>query len=156
MIRLTLLLCAGLFVAMLIAGRDHGQLRFGLMDQAPDTLPLTSEPTARAITPLPAKADVALFAPAAPVMATPVVLESTAAAEPAVVAASATGKVLFIGAKSVNVREGPGKDFAVVGRLARGEAVLVVAEGDGNEGWSLIRIEGDGVEGYVATRLLTE
>ena len=73
-----------------------------------------------------------------------------------VVPAPESGKILFIGAKSVNVREGPGKDFAVVGRLARGEAVLVVADGEGPDGWSLIRIEGDGVEGYVASRLLTE
>ena len=152
MIRLTFLLCAGLFAAMLIAGRDHGQLRFGLMEQAPASATL---PVAAAITPKPPKADVAVFAPAAPVMAMPVVLETKAAA-PVVVPAPESGKILFIGAKSVNVREGPGKDFAVVGRLARGEAVLVVADGEGPDGWSLIRIEGDGVEGYVASRLLTE
>ena len=140
---------------MLIAGRDHGQLRFGLMEQAPEAPPLVRQPAAAAITSTPPKAEVAVFAPAAPVMTTPVVLETTAAA-PVVVTAPESGKILFIGAKSVNVREGPGKDFAVVGRLARGEAVLVVAEDDGPEGWSLIRIEGDGVEGYVASRLLIE
>jgi uncharacterized protein YgiM (DUF1202 family) len=77
-------------------------------------------------------------------------------ATPAPAPVAGGGKVLFVGSKSVNVRSGPGKDFAVVSRLARGEAVLVVADGEGPDGWSLIRIEGDGVEGYVAARLLTE
>jgi uncharacterized protein YgiM (DUF1202 family) len=97
----------------------------------------------------------ASFVPARPLMeAQPV------AAEPAVVVAEVlgapAGRILYVAAKSVNVRSGPGKDHEVVERLLRGEAVLVVAEGEGPEGWSLIRIEGDGVEGYVAARLLSE
>ena len=92
MIRLTFLLCAGLFAAMLIAGRDHGQLRFGLMEQAPEAPPLVRQPAAAAITSTPPKAEVAVFAPAAPVMTTPVVLETTAAA-PVVVAAPESGKI---------------------------------------------------------------
>ena len=63
---------------------------------------------------------------------------------------------MVVNTKSVNVRAGPGKDFSVVDRLVRGESVLVVVQGEGPDGWSLIRIEGDGVEGYVASRLLTE
>ena len=35
-------------------------------------------------------------------------------------------------------------------------AVLVLVEGEGRDGWSLVRVEGDGVEGYIASRLLTE
>lgn len=147
MIRLNLLLCAGLFGAMLIGGRDNGQQRFGLMAQ-----PVPVKARIETVAPEQPDADVAIFAPAEPVMATPLALDATPA--PAPVAGG--GKVLFVGSKSVNVRSGPGKDFAVVSRLARGEAVLVVADGEGPDGWSLIRIEGDGVEGYVAARLLTE
>lgn len=152
MIRLTLLLCGGLFCAMLIGGQDRGQLRFGLMLPPEAVVVAVPQEVAVVAEPVQAQADIAVFAPAEPVMAQPVSLETTPAAAPV----ADTGKVLFIGAKSVNVRSGPGKDFAVVSRLARGEAVLVVAEGEGADGWSLIRIEGDGVEGYVASRLLTE
>ena len=66
------------------------------------------------------------------------------------------GVLMVVNTKSANVRSGPGKDFDVVGRLMRGDSVLVVAQGEGADGWSLIRIEGDGIEGYIATRLLTE
>ena len=152
MIRLTLLLCGGLFVVMLIGGRDHGQQRFGLMVPPAAPVAVVAKVEPKAAAPVQPEADVAVFAPAEPVMATPVALETT----PAVQTAADTGKVLFVGSRSVNVRSGPGTDFEVVGRLARGEAVLVVADGEGPDGWSLIRIEGDGVEGYVASRLLTE
>lgn len=158
MLKLTICLCAGLFLAMLVAGQDHGQQRFGLIEPPPSPAPLpqtTMLPAkAVAIAPAPNPAAVAAaFAPAKPVMTTP---EPTVLAEPVVMAAEATGRVLYIDAKSVNVRSGPGKDFAVVDRLKRDEAVLVVSEGEGPDGWSLIRIEGDGVEGYVAARLLRE
>src|SRR3990167_4139741 len=145
MFKLTICLCAGLFLAMLVAGQDHGQQRFGLIEPPPSPAPLPQT------TMLPAKA--VAIAPAKPVMTTP---EPTVLAEPVVMAAETTGRVLYIDAKSVNVRSGPGKDFAVVDRLKRDEAVLVVSEGEGPDGWSLIRIEGDGVEGYVAARLLRE
>ena len=81
-----------------------------------------------------------------------------AAARPAISADApmTAGRILQVGARSANVRSGPDTDCDVVSRLTRGESVLVVAEGDGPDGWSLIRIEGDGVEGYIATRLLSE
>ena len=170
MIRLVLLLGAGLFAAMLIGGQDRGQLRFGLMpaNQPPVAQPpvqdVSANQTADAATPVnpvkptPAPVEQVSFAPAEPVMSASPPAADTAEAptefapEPAPDAA----KIMFIAAKSVNVREGPGKDFGVVSRLARGEAVLVVSAAEGPEGWSLVRIEGDGVEGYVASRLLTD
>ena len=84
-------------------------------------------------------------------MIAPAVAESAAP-----VPEEAEGLLMVVNTKSVNVRAGPGKDFSVVDRLVRGESVLVVAQGEGPDGWSLIRIEGDGIEGYVASRLLTE
>lgn len=154
MFKLIFFLCSGLFLAMLVAGQDHGQQRFGLIAKAPEpvidvVLPVEASTIAPA--PEPEVVDVA-FAPAKPVMTAPVadpVTEVAAVPEPA-------GRILYVDAKSVNVRAGPGKDFDVVERLKRGEAVLVVSEGEGPDGWSLIRIEGDGTEGYVAARLLRE
>lgn len=162
MIRLVLLLGAGLFSAMLIGGQDRGQLRFGLMP--PEDQPVTAiveqqaavepAPLAETVATPPTPIEVVSFAPAEPVMAAVSPVTDTAA-QP-VAAPPEAAKILFISVKSVNVREGPGTDFGVVSRLARGEAVLVVSSGEGPDGWSLIRIEGDGIEGYVASRLLSE
>ena len=169
MIRLILLLGVGLFAAMLIGGQDRGQLRFGLM--AAKEVPavaaavevVAAEPSAVeaaveaavaqvvAAPAAPPLEDVS-YAPAEPVMSAPPVDPAGVVPQPTADAA----KILFVAAKSVNVREGPGKDFGIVSRLVRGEAVLVVSAGEGPDGWSLIRIEGDGVEGYVASRLLSE
>ena len=67
--------------------------------------------------------------------------------------ASADGEIWYVAGTSLNVRSGPSTDDAVVGKLIRGEATLVVArEG---EDWARIRIEGDGIEGYVAMRFLS-
>lgn len=166
MVRLVLLLGAGLFTAMLIGGQDRGQLRFGLLP--PTDVPVApaivdvvaAEPAAveaavaDVVNPPSAAVEAISFAPAEPVMVPqPAAVET---AENVAQPTSEAAKILFVAAKSVNVREGPGKDFGVVSRLARGEAVLVVSAGEGPDGWSLIRIEGDGVEGYVASRLLTE
>jgi uncharacterized protein YgiM (DUF1202 family) len=60
----------------------------------------------------------------------------------------------WVSANTINVREGPGTNHGVAGRLSRGEAVTVVA--DAGDGWVRIRIEGDGLEGFVAARLLTD
>ena len=154
MIRLMVLLSAGLFLAMLIGGQDRGQQRFGLIAQPqPDTKVGDAALQAQlAPTPKAATTEIA-FVPSQPVMAAP----STETAAPlAAYTPETAGHVLQVSAKSANVRSGPGTDFEVVSRLTRGESVLVVAEGDGPDGWSLIRIEGDGVEGYIATRLLSE
>ena len=167
MIRLTLFLCAGIFVMLLVAGEDRGQRRVGLM--ATDTGPLAASPRVEAAaTGRPAQP---LNLPEQPVMQAPVAADPIAEAVAAAVAATLTlpvapveaiaavakttaGKLRWIDAKSVNVREGPSTEFPVLGTLARGEAVLVVLEA--GEGWSRVRIEGDGIEGFVASRLLTD
>ena len=66
---------------------------------------------------------------------------------------AAEGEIWYVAGNSLNVRSGPSTEDAVVGKLSRGEAMLVVAR-EGDE-WAQIRIEGDGIEGYVATRFLT-
>lgn len=103
----------------------------------------------------------ATFAETAPETAGDTALDAPAAAEvlaaePATETAAPAGSegpVAIVDAQSVNVRSGPGTDFAVLTRLAQGEQVTLI--GDAGEGWALIRIEGDGVEGYVSTRYIS-
>lgn len=160
MTKLVVLLCGTLFLTMLIGGQDRGQLRFGLMaepevrQQEPvQQVAIINEPVQSAVM-------AAVFAPSEPVMvvlAAPVIeTASVQIAEPTPAAPEVTLKVLYVDAPSVNVREGPGKDFSIVAKLSRGEAVQAVTETDGPVGWTRIRIEGDGLEGFIATNLLAD
>ncbi|HBQ36199.1 MAG TPA: hypothetical protein DD729_05080 [Rhodobacteraceae bacterium] len=62
--------------------------------------------------------------------------------------------VWYITGTRVNVREGPSTSYAVLDKVAYGEAFEVVS--DPNADWIKIRIEGDGVEGYIVKRFTTE
>lgn len=180
MIRLTLALLTTLFVGFVIAGADRGQVRYGLMTTAdpaiaaptvsPETVVTASSP---AVQPPPAKPQVvqAIYVPAQPLIVAP-----QTEAEPATQTADATPAtpapeilapeiptlaepeklVRFVAVSSANVREGPSKGFAVIEKLARGEAVSVISATEDPDGWSLIRIEGDGLEGYVSNTLLAD
>ena len=160
---------------MMVAGEDHGQLRPGLAAAAREAAQTPQ------VTQAPATAEVLLAAipAAAPAdqapVATPVVVEQAAApvenaTDPVFTLATfgdgtlateapsdtnspVDGRLAYIDGKSVNVREGPGKENAVISKLSRGEAVTIVWQDD--TGWSRVRIEGDGLEGYVSTSLLT-
>ena len=188
MLRLTVLLCSGLFLVMLLGGRDFGQLRPGLAVAAAEAKALPVAVVVPAVETAALAPDVAAVVPdlAMPVVVAPVV---AAVVVPAVVAqvvvavapapvvepagtgvftlatyadapvatatpeASADGEIWYVAGNSLNVRSGPSTDDAVVGKLTRGEAMLVVAR-EGDE-WARIKIEGDGIEGYVATRFLS-
>lgn len=154
MFRLTALLCGGIYLAMLLGGQDRGQLRFGLMAQ-PEPQPMAQVVQAPA-TETAAPVVAASFVPETPVMVQPAVVATPVAPAVAAPEPASLGEVMRVAGPRVNVREGPGKDHAVVGRLTKGEEVTVLVRGEGEDGWSLIRIEGDGIEGYVATRLLSE
>ena len=178
MIRLTLILSAFIFVMLLVLGEDRGQRRAGLM--AADTGPLAASPIVEAAAAIPAEPlnlpdqpviqaatpapvvepdAVAQTDPTAEAVAAGVAVEISAPDAPDATEAAMTvdGKLRWIDANSVNVREGPSTEAAVLGKLSRGEAVLVVLEeGGAAEGWSRVRIEGDGIEGFVATRFLTD
>ncbi|MDR7123463.1 SH3 domain-containing protein [Pseudotabrizicola sp. 4114] len=151
MIRLLLLLCAGIFVTLQIVGQDRGQTRFGLM--ADDRQPVRT-PMVRVAEPAPVQAASgagivpAVFAPAQPLI-TPV-------AQPKAVEAAVTvaEDVKYVTGRSVNVRSGPSTQNAVVGRLTRGEAVSVISD-EGN-GWARVRVEGDGIDGYMAISFLAD
>ena len=170
MIRLTVFLCAGLFVVLLIAGEDKGQVRQGLMapvEVADAPAPVVRQPPAPATEPV-ATVTEAVFVPAQPVRVQPespvpvvtqrqpaapeTVAPETVAAE--IAASEIADRFAVVTAQSANVRSGPSTGNAVIGRLVAGEEVLVVLEENATAGWSLVRIEGDGIEGYVASRLL--
>jgi uncharacterized protein YgiM (DUF1202 family) len=166
MIRLVLLLCGGLYFGLLILGEDHGQKRYGLMmadEQPKPSLSLQSTPDeARQVLFIPAQTvmePVTVAAvqpePAAP-EATQTPVATDAAAAPLPEPEIPGGRLFTVASKLVNVREGPGKNFAVLGSLTKGEQVLVVRDENPVEGWSRVRLEGDGIEGYIATYLLTE
>jgi Bacterial SH3 domain len=63
------------------------------------------------------------------------------------------GTIWYVNATSVNVRAAPTTEAEVLGKLANGEAALLVEDYDGE--WARIVIQGDGVEGYVALRYLS-
>lgn len=66
---------------------------------------------------------------------------------------AAGGQILYVSANSVNVRQDPSTDAAIVGRLPRGEPATVLWE----EGPDWLRVEAlnSGLEGYVARRFLS-
>ena len=167
MIRLVLLLCAGLYFGLLVLGEDHGQKRYGLM--MADALSTPTPPPERT-------AAEVVFIPAQPVMPpvavaaeTPVVARAVPRADPPPAAAEAApvasaplpepeipgGALFTVASRQVNVRQGPGTNHAVIGNLSNGEQVLVVVEENPVAGWSHVRLEGDGIDGFVATRFLT-
>lgn len=150
-----------MFLVLLIAGEDKGQVRQGLM--APPVLaqsPAPVKPPAPAPDAEPtAQITEAVFVPAQPVRVqpstpTPVNVEPETETVAPQIAPQIEDRLAVVTARSANVRSGPSTQDAVIGRLTAGEEVLVVIEENAVEGWSLVRIEGDGVTGYVASRLL--
>lgn len=208
MLRMTLLLCIGMYATLMIAGEDRGQMRPGLARALAEgrvsDKKAAAIPDDTAITDTAAKVEAAPIAVAAapapkvaapletPMAETPVVepyveperkvvqalkepvftLSSlgnelvpgeaaatdrssvSAAPEPSAEAVpSGEGTIWYVTASSVNVRQAPSTDSEVLGKLAEGEAALVVTEVEGE--WARIIIQGDGMEGYVAMRYLS-
>jgi uncharacterized protein YgiM (DUF1202 family) len=173
MIRLTILLCGALFATMQIMGEDRGQMRLGLIEAEKEAALIAAKEQA-SVTEVASQSN--LVSPAAPARSAqsttqgavtiafspsaqvvtkakpaPKLVEATpVAAKPA----SQDGQVMFVSGRSVNVRGGPSTQDAVVGRLTRGEAVMVVWVED--NGWARIRVEGDGIDGYMAMDFLTD
>ncbi|RGP38311.1 SH3 domain-containing protein [Pseudotabrizicola alkalilacus] len=154
MIRLLLLLCAGIFVTLQIGGQDRGQTRFGLM--AAEKVPVPA-PTVRVAETAPVQASSGagivpvVFAPAQPLIKPVAQPKAVVPVEAAVTVAE---DVKYVTGRSVNVRSGPSTQNAVVGRLTRGEAVSVISD-EGN-GWARVRVEGDGIDGYMAISFLAD
>jgi uncharacterized protein YgiM (DUF1202 family) len=173
MLRLTFLLCAAMFLTLLVGGRDYGQLRPGLAAAQNAALEEQERSTALAladVAPQPvADLVVAAFVPETdetvvqPPLAMPLV-NPNALAEAVAVAVAETPvepaaelvspEVWYVTGTTVNVRSGPGKQFDVLEKLVQGDTATLVFSDD--TGWAKIRIEGDGVEGFVSTDFLSQ
>jgi hypothetical protein len=175
MFKLTAVLCAAMFVVLLIGGEDRGQLRPGLAnapavaavdvvapESQPEVAPLAASDAAPAeVAPVSAPVTVATDRPDAPAVETgePVFSlatfapEATAPATATADAAASDSALAYVTAGSVNVREGPGTQNPVLTRLTRGEAVTIVSTDDA--GWARIRLEGDGLEGFMSMEYLS-
>ena len=152
--KMTMVLCAGIFLSMVLAGESHETAQLGLGNTkfaAPVAAPIAAMPeVARGgFTPtdLPAIAEPLPGVPA--VLAEPMPPFHTP--EPVVTAPPVADPVRYVGVAAVNVRGGPSTGHPVLGRLTRGDAALVLGTADG---WAHILIEGDGVDGYVAAKFL--
>lgn len=150
MIRLVLVLCAGLYGVLALAGADHGQQRLGLTGAYAASTELPPIPQA----PRPAAAVTkAVYTPAQPVMTTPVVAVVPAPQPQPEPQPQPASDIRYVVADAVNVRGGPSTGDSVVGRLTSGDDVLVV--GEAADGWVEVLVEGDGISGFVASRFLT-
>lgn len=179
MLRLTFLLCAGLYATLLIGGADRGQKRMGLVEAEQEAALLAEQQSAallqtelvsnetavRAPEPQAARVISVAFSSNDPVIspaalsARPEETVTPAAAAPvpvveAVFAEDSAAEVMFVTGRSVNVRFGPSTGEDVIARLTRGEAVTIVERQD--NGWARIRIEGDGVEGFMSLDFLSD
>ncbi len=137
MFRLTALLIAALFAALMLGGRNPDAPQIGLVSQRPTPVAVPAAPTNVRYTPpttlaTPTPRQQALVGTLAPA--------PTPAREFATLTASA-----------VNVRSGPSTTTASLGTLLRGDTALVIAR---SNGWVHIRIEGDGLDGYVMEKFL--
>ena len=98
---------------------------------------------------------VALASVAAPVEPAPIpepVVEAVAEPEPEP-APVVEPDLRFVDGDRVNLRGGPGTDYAVVGKLLRDDMVEVLKD-EGN-GWLHLRVSATGDEGWMADWLLT-
>lgn len=155
MFRYLTLLAAAMFLTLTILGNDRGQERLGLAGAYAPPPPVPLVPAVAAAPAEPDDVVLATFEPDAeaaepePPAAPPTVAAEVTEAAPE----PETPTVMWVDATSVNLREAPSTDSAVLGKLKRSEAVTVVAELP--DGWVRVRLEGDGDEGFVAARFLT-
>jgi hypothetical protein len=174
MLKLIALLCAAMFGVLLIAGEDRGQMRPGLANaplEPVEAAPEPAEPAPIVLAAAPVAPADAAPADVAPV-SEPVTVDATTPATeeaiaetvfslanygdeppPPVAEPQTAGDLAWVDAASVNVREGPGTDNAVLTKLTRGEAVTIVSTDD--TGWARIRLEGDGLEGFMSMEYLS-
>ncbi|MDO9639540.1 MAG: SH3 domain-containing protein [Pseudotabrizicola sp.] len=159
MIRMLLLLCAGLFLTLQIGGQDRGQKRLGLVEAANAPVRVAL-PVVEDSAPLGAAAEAAVmpvsFGTAQPVMMQSAPADVAQVSENAAdTGATVTGAtVRYVSAQAVNVRVGPSTRDAVMDTLRRGEAVTVV--GVESNGWARVRVEGDGIDGFMSMSFLSD
>ena len=167
MIRLSLVLLAGLITAMLVWGTETPRMQ----TEAIATSVLDAPAPSPAVDIVPA---VAVAEPAEPEPEGPVdvarleiprltdvraasgllVFQAADAPPDAALPRSASDRaaVLVVTGSSVNMRAGPSNSRAIVGRMRRGERAELVAQA--TEGWVQVRAASSGRVGYMAARFL--
>ena len=161
--RLLFTTLAGIFVTLVIFGRDQPGAPAGAKADAPVVAQITPGPRQQAPLFAPSKITAATAPKVVPAAATiSPVIAKTRMPGPALrpspeyrtpeTSQVAGGALWTVSANALNVRSGPSTSNRAVDRIRKGEQVLVVAQ---QSGWAHIKIEGDGVDGWVAARFLT-
>lgn len=149
MIKMTFHLLIGLFLTLLIAGReDPVAPPIPAEGAGPAATVTQANPAAGPPAPRPA-AVVQASAHSAP-MPGPA-LRPAPDHTPATTPPQAA-QIWRVAPVRINVRAGPSTGHTVIGSLARGDEALVIS--DPAADWVRIRIEGDGIDGWVSRRLL--
>ena len=184
MLRMTLILCVGLYAALMIAGVDRGQLRPGLADAAAQAgasgVTANDSDQLAAVEPVVAPpVETAVVEPTVPVVEKPAEAAPEPYVEPARTVVTAVEEPIFslasVGNEAVPAAPevpdgGEGTIWYVnassvnVRAAPSTEAEVVGRLGSGeatlmvqtvDDGWARIVIQGDGVEGFVALRYLS-
>lgn len=153
MIRMSLVTLAAIYLVLVVLGRDTAEDKLAEVTVPEPVKQVTlAEPEKLAPTPVAAQGGATVTPVRLAPMPGPSLKPSPEHAPPPM--AVPLGEALYkVTATSANVREGPSTAQGVVGRLSRGEEVLVLA--DPGNGWVKISIEGDGLSGWISKKLLT-
>lgn len=152
MIKMSLMTLAAIYLVLVVLGRDTAEDKLAAVAVPEPVKQVTlAEPEKLAATPVAAQGGATVI----PVRLAPMPgpsLKPSPEHAPLPVAAPGQGALFSVTATSANVREGPSTAQGVVGRVTRGEEVLVLA--DPGTGWVKIAIEGDGLSGWISKKLL--
>ncbi len=79
-----------------------------------------------------------------------------AAVDAGLTAAQTTGELTgVVAAVTLNMREGPGTTFPVVGKLSQGDSVIVRGRNEGGDWWSVCCVPGSETSGWVSNAFVT-
>ena len=77
------------------------------------------------------------------------------AAPPPVVATNSTGLTATVRAVAINVRQGPGVTFPIIGKLASGNTVSLLGRNQAGTWWNICCLPGSETPGWVSAQLMT-
>lgn len=85
---------------------------------------------------------------------TPVAPSATSEAAQAPAVTAGTGLTATVRPVAVNVRQGPGVNFAVIGKLVNGNAVTVIGRNQGGTWWNVCCLPDSETRGWISAQLL--
>ena len=163
--RWVLALGVAIYVSMYFIGRDHGQVRWGLIGAAPESrqqatvaAPVAKVAVADTVV-APAPAGIVVTALAEARLAAVTGAGTLSFAAPTLLKPGETlGPLLQVVSLGAVVREGPGIQYKLVARLGQGTEVQEVQQPSKLVGWSVIQFadpkSGVRKQGYVVSRLV--